>query len=58
MLSTIALSSLQGVVSRWHMRAVFFLRAQEMKWGGVFFCKKMDFSPQNETKVNQTLLCN
>ena len=33
-------------------------RRQEMKWGGVLFSKKVDLSPQNETKVNQTLLCN
>ena len=22
-----------------------------MKWGGVFFCKKVDLSPQNEMKL-------
>jgi len=32
---------------------------QEMKWGGVFFCKKKwTLPPQNETKLNQTLFFN
>jgi len=31
-------------------------RRQEMKWGGVI--RKRTFPPQNETKLNQTLLCN
>jgi len=33
---------------------VFFV--QEMKWLGVLFVKKWTVPPQNETKMNQTLL--
>jgi len=30
---------------------------QEIKWRGCFFVNKWTFPPQNETKLNQTLLC-
>ena len=32
-------------------------RADGNEMGGVFFVKKWTFPPQNETKLNQTLLC-